>query len=520
VLAPLSVLAVNAPLAAWSASGMETGLVTLLATLALGGRIPGAVAGGAAAAWRPELIPWAVVLSAGFAFHEGSGSQPDGSSEPTRDRARRALGRALVVLALPAVVALIRWRAFGHAAPLAVLAKPADLAQGTRYAIAALLGTGPVWLLLAPRAARRLEARERWAALAIAVHFAAIALAGGDWMWMFRLAVPVLPSMVAIGAAIAARSVWPATLVRVVVASAISVIVAWPHARDAREIGLRRNRLIDAGPTALGDAKRIATVDVGWVGAASSAEVVDLAGATDPEIAALPGSHTSKRIHPGLLAARGVDTLVLLLAPGAGVAQTWTESRFARAVEARVARLPDVAGFLPVATLPLGGPPQDYLVVQRPSLIDQRAPCRWLPEGAAERAPWVTLDARWAVGVLQERYGGAVADFRAVQGCSVGLLGSTTVILFHAEAPLPRAGQSAAGGDRTTTGSMPDPARVARMLEFLAKELPGLRLDPRGSAYDRVGVIHEEDSQLNVTDDLLLRRHDTGAYLFIREYGG
>lgn len=356
-LAPLAVVAFCAPLAVWAVSGMETGLVTLLCTLALAGRTSGALAAGAAAAWRPELIPWAVALSGMLAFSEASPDQ----------RILRVIERCTVTMVLPVSVAIVRWRAFGHAAPLAVLAKPADLGQGFNYALAALLGTGPAWLLVAPVAVRRLDAPRRGMLLAIAVHFVAIALAGGDWMWLYRLAVPVLPSMIVVGSAIAEKSAWPATLVRVVVACAASVATAAPHAFDARHIGARRARLIQLGRPMLAQSHAIATVDVGWVGAAAphDAVIVDLAGATDLEIAALPGSHTSKRLYAGLLEARDVDAMVLLLAPRGRAATPWSQSSFAREVEARVADLSNADAFAPAGTLPLGGAPQDYLVVLR-----------------------------------------------------------------------------------------------------------------------------------------------------------
>jgi hypothetical protein len=41
-------------------------------------------------------------------------------------------------------------------------------------------------------------------------------------------------------------------------------------------------------------------------------DIVDLAGLTDPEIAALHGGHTSKRVDVSMLEERKVDTIVLL----------------------------------------------------------------------------------------------------------------------------------------------------------------------------------------------------------------
>jgi hypothetical protein len=55
----------------------------------------------------------------------------------------------------------------------------------------------------------------------------------------------------------------------------------------------------------------IALVDIGFLGWVSGAEVVDLAGLTDPTIARAPGGHLSKRIDPGYLAERDPDAFVL-----------------------------------------------------------------------------------------------------------------------------------------------------------------------------------------------------------------
>src|SRR5450755_1032385 len=61
---PLVLVALSAPLAAWAVSGMETGLVTLLVTLGLLGGLGSALSLGIAAAWRPELAPFAFALVA------------------------------------------------------------------------------------------------------------------------------------------------------------------------------------------------------------------------------------------------------------------------------------------------------------------------------------------------------------------------------------------------------------------------------------------------------------------------
>jgi hypothetical protein len=117
--------------------------------------------------------------------------------------------------------------------------------------------------------------------------------------------------------------------------------------------------LIERARAPLSGARSIAALDIGWVGAATSASIVDLAGITDPRVAMLPGGHTSKRIDDALLRTRDVDALVLLeaTAPGTG---------YAREVERRVALLPSVADFRPVARLPLGGGAQHYVVLRKP----------------------------------------------------------------------------------------------------------------------------------------------------------
>ena len=82
---------------------------------------------------------------------------------------------------------------------------------------------------------------------------------------------------------------------------------------------------------ALAGARRIAALDVGWPSAASDAAIVDLAGLTDPEIAVLPGGHTSKRVDPSMLLARDPDVILLYFRMENGERVYW------RGVEARLA---------------------------------------------------------------------------------------------------------------------------------------------------------------------------------------
>lgn len=349
---PLLVLAVCAPLAAWAVSGMETGVVTLLATLALSRRRTAVLAAGLAAAWRPELVPWAVVLSFGAAIA----------------RRESVRGRALALaLALgPAIgVALIRAWAFGRVAPLAAFAKPSDLSHGLRYACGALAFTGPPWLLLAPSAARRLDGHARAVVAAVAAHVGAVMLAGGDWMSLYRLMVPVLPGALWAGALLAERAALWATALRTALALAACMTLLVVLGPAARRVGAERAALIRTAAPLLRGARAVAALDVGWVGAATPGRVVDLAGVTDREVAMLPGGHTSKRIPLGFLRARGVDALVLLLAPGQRLATPWWRSRFARAVEQRVAA--EAARELrvaPVGSVRLLGSRERYVILR------------------------------------------------------------------------------------------------------------------------------------------------------------
>jgi hypothetical protein len=341
----LCCLAATAPVAAWAVSGMETGLVTGLAVGALGGGGWADLSAALAAALRPELAPWCACVRLGFRIQ--AGSSPG-----------RALASPALVLAAVALVGALRALLFGRAAPLAVFAKPSDLEHGVSYALHAFVQTGLPLLLVAPFTLRRGAPVARVVALAGLVHFAALAAAGGDWMSLYRLAVPVLPSFV-LGAAelwrVAPR--W-ASWLRLGCAGALSVYVAAALGPTARGVGADRARLIEAAKTPLGGAKVVAALDVGWVGAVSDFTVVDLAGVTDEAVAMLPGGHTSKRIDDALLRNRNVDALVLLAYPPG--------DELAREVERRVALTPTAQSFHVVRRLPFAGGRQSYVIFRKP----------------------------------------------------------------------------------------------------------------------------------------------------------
>lgn len=350
----LSSLALSTPLAIWATAGMETGVVVLGATLALVEGPLAAVAAGLAAAWRPELLPWAVALATGASLMAGDGPTPR----------LRALAVRLPAAVGPALAAaLVRNAAFGAFAPLSSIAKAPELSHGLFYATDALLGTGIPLLLIAPRALAKGDGRTRTLVAAVLAHWLSMVVAGGDWMALYRLAVPVLPTAMLGAALLATQTSVLGLALRALLCSIrplwLAATVAWP----ARHVLAHRAELIERARPVLAGARSIACVDVGWVGAASTARILDLGGVTDPVVARLPGGHTSKRISNGLFENRAVDTVVLLLAPDAKPSARWQDSEVARLVEARVAALPALEHFEVRALLPLGGTRQSYLVL-------------------------------------------------------------------------------------------------------------------------------------------------------------
>lgn len=353
-LASVLLVAASAPLAAWSAAGLETGLVTALVTFGVVLRASereraGSLLIGLGAAWRPELLPFALTVAL------LSGGRPG--------VAPLALRGALAAAPF-AGVSLVRALVWGTVAPLSVIAKPPDAELGWSYAAACFLLTGPI-ALLSLRGPSRLPPFARGLFVAVFVHFLAVALAGGDWMPLSRLVVPVLPASALVAAHLLVLSVPWIAVARLAVAVAGEVF-AWTRVGvAASHVQADRQEIIDTLGPVLREGKVIASLDVGWVGAAApDATLVDLAGVTDRAIAALPGGHTSKRIPMTLLDARGVDTLVLLLAEGESPRERWTTTRFQRGVEGWLALEPGIGDtFALVAT---GAPgPTRYVVLRR-----------------------------------------------------------------------------------------------------------------------------------------------------------
>lgn len=337
--AALLLVLASTPLGAWSVAGMETGACLGLAALAISARALrrerlASLGMGVVAALRPECAPMAIAL----ALTPPRPPAGDGAAPPDPWRRWRAIA---IAMAPSALVVSVRLAVFGRAAPLSLYAKPSDLSHGLVYAAATFLLTGPIAIL----AWRDLPRWIRGLQLVVATHWVALVVAGGDWMPLSRLAVPALPAVILTAAAIGARPRASLTMrlgeaVRTSLAVALMLYTLVTVGPAAAAVEPKRRAVIDQLGPLLRRANGVAALDVGWVGAATTAPIVDLAGVTDVAVAVLPGGHTTKPVPPALLERRGVDTLVLLLADDAPLAVPWTASHFARWVEFHVADMP------------------------------------------------------------------------------------------------------------------------------------------------------------------------------------
>lgn len=323
---PLLVVWLSVPLAAWSVAGLETAFVVLLATIAVTAEdtLVGTAAAGLTAAFRPEMAVFAAVIGFGRSFE--------------RPRGQRALPVLLALMPWAAVYG-VRVAFFGRGAPLSLSAKPADARHGVGYVVVGLMLAGaPVFAWAPARLAFDDPLfRHRWLVIAAVGHAFAVLLAGGDWMPFSRLLLPIFPALIVVGCAVAERASTVATLGRAAIAvAALGYAATRPAADDARGIVATRDALITQGRSVFAGRKAIATVDVGWVGAATPGTIVDLAGLTDPVIAQLPGGHTSKRVPAALLDVHEVDTLVFLRRRGATTVDE-DGGPYERSVEVRLA---------------------------------------------------------------------------------------------------------------------------------------------------------------------------------------
>jgi hypothetical protein len=361
--AALATLGLSVPVAAHAVSGMETAIATLLATTAaISAPSPRRVAilAGLAAVLRPEMAAWACVLAVGTAI----------AARAPVVRVATGAGLALAPFAICAVIRVFAW---GSPAPLSVLAKPSDLDHGLAYAAAACVVTITPILVLAPLALRGSPVGLA-IAVAAAVHAAAIAAVGGDWMPYARLMVPVAPSLAYAGVLAAARAHPLATGARSLSAIALGAALVARGGTSGRRVGADRAALIADARPMIERSACVAALDIGWVSAATEADIVDLAGVTDPEVAALPGGHTSKRVDAMFLLARRPDALLLYAPAGLpeGDIDRWRDARYGRVVEARLARDAVIARhFAPVAWVRLGAEGAGYVVLKaRPTEDD------------------------------------------------------------------------------------------------------------------------------------------------------
>ncbi len=365
-LVGLAVLALAVPTAAHAVSGLETGLAIALATFAvtaLDRPLLAAALAGAVASLRPEMAPWALVLGAGAAV---SAAHAGGLAGGAAWR-RVSLGAAVALVPFAVCVAL-RLVVFGRAAPLAVWAKPSDLEHGLVYvAVGAVVTLTPI-LVLPSRALLRAPPEARVVVLAALVHLAAVAAVGGDWMPYARLVAPIAPSLaLAFVLAAPTMSRW-AFWLRGALALGLGTYLAVVAAPAGRQVTRDREALAARAAPELRHARRVAALDVGWPTEVTEAEIVDLAGLTDPEIAALPGGHTSKRIDVAYLIARAPDVVLLYVTGGVDGASLdrWRDATYTRLVEARFAESDLFAAhFTPRAFFPLGAQGAGYVVLAR-----------------------------------------------------------------------------------------------------------------------------------------------------------
>lgn len=357
----LSVLAL--PAAAWAGAGLSTPIVgfAIVAGAILFERERwwlGAVLLGSAAAWRPELTPF---LGAWILCRHLS-SQPLEILLLTK--------RLLPFLAVAASTTVLRWLAFGQFVPLSAVAKVAEPQTALFYAAVTAIWSGLGWLILLRNDAFR---RPGLWGVPWCIHLVALVFAGGDWMPALRLSAPLFPLMIwATG-----RSLRPTLRFwfGVVPAAGFFLFLASAQGDDWRAVAERRLRLVSEGAPFLSGARVVAATDIGWVGRATEARIVDLAGVTDPTIAALPGGHTSKAISPGLFSDRDVDTWVIRALdrsyePGRPLEMIIA----AYLVDARLLSRNADLGFIGVATIPLEGTPGQYVIARRSELATVQTP--------------------------------------------------------------------------------------------------------------------------------------------------
>ncbi len=308
----LLVVAVSAPLGAWASSGMETGFVTLLGCCALVGGAPGALGAGLAAGLRPELLPWAFVLSVGRSAFTSRSPEP------------RTVALSVALSLGPAVaVGLVRLRRIRFCGAARSSRSPPIFP--TDFATPRARSCSAACRCSSSLRALSLAATPRHACwCSRPAHISGLSSSRAAIGWRcFACSSRCCPQPRSRRPVSRADRAAFAIALRSVLAVAASLFVLVDTGLPARHVLGHRLALIEQASPALLGARSVAALDAGWVGVAAPQTIVDLAGVTDPVIAALPGGHTSKRIPDQLLVGRGTDAWVLLLAPDAAPDADW-----------------------------------------------------------------------------------------------------------------------------------------------------------------------------------------------------
>lgn len=294
----------SVPSALWAGAGLSSSLVGLFLIVAMHAILHnrtrlGSIVLGCAVAWRPELAFYAATLACVCLWQ--------------RDSISVLLTAALHFIVPVVLVASLRFFWFGHFLPLSVVAKAPTFQGGLFYASVTLIWGG---LLPVALVASGLFRSTR-TALPVLMHLVAMLICGGDWMPALRLSAPVYPSLLVLLLRSQAMQDPPRSfglrLRRAVFILGPIMPLYLLHAQgtDLRAVTERRSKLIVAARPILAQARMVAGVDVGWLGLATSAKILDLGGVTDPRIGALPGGHTDRLIGAGLFSDRNVDAWVV-----------------------------------------------------------------------------------------------------------------------------------------------------------------------------------------------------------------
>ena len=359
-------LACQPSLGGSGSSGLETGAATLAMTCAANAAlsaVPRAGSLGSAVAilaWlRPELAFACAALLGAATLRMGW---------------RRVWSAWAIPMVAVVSICLFRFWVKGSPVPMAWNAKAGSLRDGLFYATRAVpVLTGVTGIGLAIAGAAWGQFRERARALAILSHGAAVVLAGGDWMPGFRLWVPLFPQY-AVLAAVGTERLWRrGGAARVVCGFALLVacgvplldltlrIPEWQRAGRSRET---------VGAVIVRDlrevAQRVALVDIGFFGYASGVATIDLAGLTDPAVAAFPGGHLKKRIPSQWLESQAPDAFLLHSELPPTAAPDGRLGRFVGfPVEQRVVRFGWVAEHFRVARIYAYAPGYHYVLLRK-----------------------------------------------------------------------------------------------------------------------------------------------------------